>query len=481
MSATIDSGKPSLPTDSSTRWGAVVTLALATLVVASEMTLAAMALPLISSEFAISPSATAWVLLAYTLPLVALAIPAGRWVDGADVRLVYLCSLTLVALTGIASAWAPSFPVLLASRVLQGMASALYLAVYMPVVATSVGPAVRGRAISIIASIMMLGSVALTPLGGLVAESFGWRAVFLLKVPFLAIVVVLGHHLLARTHVGAPLRQRLPVPSVSLLVESLLIGAGTTALLLGLERSGADPLLAGALGVAGLAVLMAWKQLEFSRPIVALLARPRFATPALSLSLIAAITGLTGFTLPFFVLEVVGAGPQALSIVIMSFVLAAAVISPVAGGLADRWGPLPVATAGAALTALALLSFLALGPDATLIELTLCTGAAGAGMSVFNAPNMAAMLQAAPADMTGTASGISGVARMLGSTMGPATAAIVWTASDGGTSALHNTVLVLATMAGAGFVALLLGNRSLAVAPGQPNAMEVAPQARDGR
>ena len=55
--------------------------------------MAAFALPLIGAELGVTSATTAWVLLAYRLPLAALALPTGRWVDRADLRLVFMISL----------------------------------------------------------------------------------------------------------------------------------------------------------------------------------------------------------------------------------------------------------------------------------------------------------------------------------------------------------------------------------------------------
>ena len=157
-----------------TRWIVVVTLALATLVVASELTMSAFALPSISSDLGVSSSATAWVLTAYTLPLVAMGVAAGRWMDRADAGLVFLLTLVVAAIASVISAVAPNFEVLILSRVLQGMSAALFMGLYMPLISATVRITQRGKAIGVIGTIMMLGAIGLAPVGGLVAEAVGW-------------------------------------------------------------------------------------------------------------------------------------------------------------------------------------------------------------------------------------------------------------------------------------------------------------------
>lgn len=129
-----------------TRWGPVIALGLAMLVVTSEMTIAAVTLPGLGAELGVGPAATAWMLLAYALPMAAIAIPAGRWADSADVRSTFALSMIGVGLASVLGALAPTFWILLIARVLQGMAAGMIVAVYLPIVITSVREEQRGRA-----------------------------------------------------------------------------------------------------------------------------------------------------------------------------------------------------------------------------------------------------------------------------------------------------------------------------------------------
>jgi predicted MFS family arabinose efflux permease len=100
------------------------------------------------------------VLLAYALPMASIAVPGGRWADGADVRSTLH---PLDARRGGGEhleALAPTFGVLLIARVLQGMAAGLIVAVYMPIVIGSVREEQRGRAIGYIITIMTIGGIA---------------------------------------------------------------------------------------------------------------------------------------------------------------------------------------------------------------------------------------------------------------------------------------------------------------------------------
>lgn len=444
-----------------TQWIVVVALSLATLVVASELTMTAFALPSISADLGISSGATAWVLTAYTLPLVAIGVPAGRWMDSADAGLVFLLTLVVGAIASVISAIAPNFEVLLLSRILQGAAAALFMGLYMPLISATVRISQRGKAIGVIGTIMMLGAIGLAPVGGLVAEAFGWRAVFLVKLPLLLVVLWMGYRVVPRQPSARVTgKSRVPLPDRSFLQESLWIAAAMGALLLGIQEAESSPWQAAGLLLVSAVLLFRWTQLESARSVVIMLRTPRFGFPALALTLVAATIGLASFTLPFYVSEVMGETADVLALAIVGFVAASALLSPVAGILADRFGALLIATIGCVLTVAGMLTVTTLDATSGTTELIWCATATGAGMAVFNAPIMTALLHAAPKDQSGSASGLAGVTRMLGSTIGPAVAAMAWSYAGGGVAGLHAGVYSLAALVACAFVVLVIAQRS---------------------
>ncbi|WP_232212978.1 MFS transporter, partial [Saccharomonospora saliphila] len=224
-----------------TRWAGVGALALAMLVVTSEMSLAGVVIPRIGADLDVAPAVTAWVLLAYALPMASVSIPAGRWIDGADPRAALLLSMTVVAVTSVLAALAPTIWLLLLARLMQGLAASLTLSGYMPLIALTVRPAQRGRAVSLVVTIMTVGGMAGASAGGLVAGELGWRAVLLLKLPLVAAVLWLARRAMPRTGRG------LPRPGASTTVEAFLLGGGVAALLLAVENTAESPGLAAAL------------------------------------------------------------------------------------------------------------------------------------------------------------------------------------------------------------------------------------------
>ncbi|MBN9733880.1 MULTISPECIES: MFS transporter [unclassified Pseudonocardia] len=431
------------------RRGAVTALGLAMLAVTSEITIAAVALPGVGADMGVGPGATAWVMLAYTVPMAALGIPAGRWGDRADPRPVFLLAQLGILLGTALTVLAPTFAVLVVARVVQGVAAALVVAVYMPIVTASVPPERRGRAIGFIIMIMTVGTMAGAPAGGLVADALGWRAVFLVKVPAVLAAVVAGILFLDRRRVRG-----VPAPARSLLAEAVLLGGAVTAVLLALDGSGPgwrSPVAA----VAAVVLFAGWLRLPAAGAVRDLVRRPSFGPTLAALFAVSTTAGLVSFLVPWFVADVLGGTAASGGSALLVFVAAVAVTSPVAGRLTDRFGPLRVTVAGGALSVLALAALLPLGAGTGWAALAGGMALLGVAGGVFNPAVNAAVLAAAPPGTEGATGGIAMTARTVGSAVGPAVAALGWTLTGGGSAGWRLGVAVLLVAAAAGTLAVL--------------------------
>lgn len=198
---------------------------------------------------------------------------AGRLADRGG-RRTFLTGLLIFALASALCGAAWSVPIVIAGRALQGVGAALASPAALSLLTTTFaeGPA-RDRALGAWASVAAVGGAAGLVLGGLLASTIGWRSVFWINVPVIAVVVVAAVRVLpASGPVGQRGERRPLVPvtagmtaaaAVVLLVVSLptvetgasaaLVGlllaaaVAAGALFLGLDRRAADPLLPPAL------------------------------------------------------------------------------------------------------------------------------------------------------------------------------------------------------------------------------------------
>ncbi|MCO1653430.1 MFS transporter [Pseudonocardia humida] len=433
------------------RWSTVVVVSLGIVLGSLDMTIVAVALPAIGAELGAGPSSTQWVLLGYLLPLVALSLPAGRWLDRAGPRAAFRLAVGGFGAASALVALAPGIELLVAARVLQGGFAALLSVLGLPIVAGAVRPEHRARAMSIVLTLIPLSGVVGPAVGGLLTDAVGWRTIFLVNLPVAAAALALAGLTIPA---GPPGRTGLPRPDRAAVTDAVVLGAGTTALVLALDLlSGPAPALApaGALAVAGAIAVAVWARRPDSRPVLALLRHPRIGWSLLALLVTIAGVGAVNFLIPYALADG-GTDAATTGLVLLVLSAAMALTSPPAGVLADRIGTAPVVLAGAVLVLGGAGWLLAVGPGPGPGALLVPMALVGAGNGLFAGPNATRVLDATPPGEIGASSGLSSLVRTTAFTLGPALAAAAWTA---GTGNLTAGAVLLVALAAVGVLAAL--------------------------
>ncbi|TWF80943.1 MFS transporter [Pseudonocardia hierapolitana] len=423
-------------TGSGSRWDAVLVVCLGVVLMSLDMTIVAVALPAIGAELNAPPAVAQWLLLGYSLPVVALSLPAGRWVDRAGPLPAFRLAVGGFGIASALVALAPGIGTLVAARVLQGCAGALIGVVALPLVNDAVRPEHRGRAMSIVLTLIPLAGVAGPALGGLLTDTVGWRTIFLVNLPVVAVALALSGRAIPAVRPG---RAGLPRPDRAAVLDTGLLGAGATALVLALSLPADAPLLtAGLLAVAAVTTV-AWARRPDARPVLGLLRMRRITPSLVALLATTAGVGAVNLLVPY---ALVGAGASTTGLVLLVLSAAMAATSPPAGVLADRVGAAPVVVAGAVavLAGAAWMLAAPVGPLGLVGPLLLI----GVGNGLFAGPTSALVLGATPAGMVGAGSGLTALARNLGFTLGPALAAVTL-----GTAVVPLVLAAIALMAAA--------------------------------
>ena len=159
------------------RWSTVALYCTA-VVVFSDMYLTQPILPLLSHEFAVSPS-TAGLSVSVVVLLIALASTScGPLSDAVGRKVVMVGSCSMLALPTLLCAFAPSFSALLVFRALQGLCIPGVTAVAVAYLGDMVEPAALGRAVGGWIAANVAGGLTGRVASGLIADLLGWRAVF---------------------------------------------------------------------------------------------------------------------------------------------------------------------------------------------------------------------------------------------------------------------------------------------------------------
>jgi MFS transporter, DHA2 family, methylenomycin A resistance protein len=151
------------------------------------------AIPAIRADLHASLASAQWVLNAYTLTLAGLLLTAGALGDRIGLRRMLLLGTVVFTAASGACAAAPSVPVLIAARVVQGLGAAALLPATLALIPYLFHDAARRGRATVVWVGIGAGAVALGPLvGGLLIDAFRWRSVFVINVPVGIVSVLLS-------------------------------------------------------------------------------------------------------------------------------------------------------------------------------------------------------------------------------------------------------------------------------------------------
>jgi DHA2 family multidrug resistance protein-like MFS transporter len=359
------------------------------------------------------------VALGYLLAVAAVVLPSGRWLDSVGHRSALVFAVAGFAATSAMAAVAPSFALLVAARVVQGIFGAALLALVPALVAGAVPPEQRGRAIGVVATIGPLGSVSGPPIGGLLVSALGWRSIFLVNLPVSAVLIALA---LVTMPADRPLRP----PNRAWWTEAGTLGGAVLCAMLALSQATSEGALWLALLAPAAGLAMLWSRLSGSRRILDVLEVPVISRGLAALLLIAAAIAAVQFLAPFFVERKMGENPATTGLIVLALPAAMAAFGMAAGFVVDRIGARPVAVIGALALCAGMIATVPLSSSWQPFDLIWRLALIGAGLGLFNGPNQTAIMVAAPDGQQATASAASGLARSLAFAAGPLLATTAW-------------------------------------------------------
>jgi MFS transporter, DHA2 family, multidrug resistance protein len=216
-------------------WAGLAVLALPTLLASMDLTVLHLAVPHISADLQPSSSQLLWIVDIYGFMVAGLLITMGTLGDRIGRRRLLLIGAATFGLASVLAAFATSAEILIATRALLGVAGATLLPSTLALIRTIfVDPAQRAVAVGIWAAIFSAGTALGPVLGGVLLERFWWGSVFLLGVPAMVALLVLGPLVLPEYR--DPQAGRLDLLSAAL---SLV---GVLAVIYGLKRIAEDGL-----------------------------------------------------------------------------------------------------------------------------------------------------------------------------------------------------------------------------------------------
>jgi MFS family permease len=329
-------------------------------------------------------------------------------------RTVHL-GMALQAVGALVGLLASQLTLLVVSRCTMALGGALVMPATMALLRVHIAIERRGQIFGLVGATMSLSAAIGPPLGGELVSRFGWRAIFFVSLPCLAVAAALTRL--------SPLPPPVAVARTSLReflrgfdwLGTLLLAVSLAALVVGskLDGTGRGLSVAACLGTAVIFIL--W-ELRCKSPIL----DPRlFKEGAFTAG--SSIVALTNFSmygllflLPQFFEQLRGATPKEVGRVLFIMMAVTFVTSPLGGRLNDRIGARMTALAGLVPILLSVLLLRNLSGLRVPLDATFPLVVLGFGIGLSSAPAQASAMSSVSSERSGMAAGATSTMRYLG-------------------------------------------------------------------
>jgi EmrB/QacA subfamily drug resistance transporter len=446
------------------RWWALGLLSVAQFLVILDTSIIGVALPKIDSALGFSSSSLQWVFNAYVIAFGGLLLLGGRLADLLGARRVFVAGFALLVGASLVAGLAPSEPLLIVARALQGAGAALVAPAAMAIVFGLFSePKELAKAMGIWGASAPAGGTAGVFLGGVIAEWISWRWTFLINVPIGLLVLTLVPSLLPKTG-GRRGRVDFAGAATITVAISLAVYAIVDANNAGWHSLETLGLLAAAAGF-----LIAFVLVERSKrePLVRLgiLRSPNLAASSLVMALLGAAWIPLWFFLNLYLQQVLGYGAFASGVALLPITVTVLVLMVgLIGRLIPRLGAKPMMIAGLTVLAGAIALFARTPVGGSFANDVLAASLlAGVGISLTYIPALLTALAGAEPEEAGLTSGLISTSYQVGSALGLAVMTALATSATGAGTGItslndgyHAAFLGAAAVAGAAALSALI-------------------------
>ncbi|MHB9858852.1 MFS transporter [Streptomyces sp. YIM S03343] len=408
-------------------WIALGVLMLPLLLASMDVSVLYFALPAIGADLEPSGTQQLWILDIYGFVLAGLLMTMGSIGDRIGRRRLLLTGATAFGGASLLAAYANSAETLIAARAILGIGGATLMPSTMALLRTMfTDPGQRAKAIGVWSGVMTGGIALGSVMSGILVQHFWWGSVFLVNLPAMAMLLVLGPFLLPESRNPAP--GRFDWPSIPLSMAAVL------PVVYGLKEipsEGWHPLYVVSITV-GLffAALFVHRQRTADSPLIppALLHGHGFS-PALVLTLVSAF-GMMGsaiFTTQYLQ-SVLGKSPLSAALWSLLPSVLIGVTGPLTAQLVARGANRGyVVGAGFAVTAAGYAMLACTGTDALWLVLA-AAGVLASGVVMVMSQLTDLAMSTAPVEQAGTASSLLETGTEFGGALGMAVLGSIGTA-----------------------------------------------------
>ena len=393
---------------------ALVVILCMTLMEMLNTTIANVALPTLQTAFEVDMALVQWVSSTLLVVSCAFLLTFGRLGDMIGKVRVFQFGVVTFTVGSLLSALAPSLPILIAARAVQGLGIAASMANNQGII-TEMFADSRGRALGLLATFTALGAMSGPTIGGTLVSIAPWRVIFLINVPIGIVSFLVGLRVLPNRRPAE--RKRFDVKGAVLLSPAILLFFAAITLM----QKGFSPLHAVMLAAAAvLLVLFVIVERRESDPLINMDVFKNLGFDACLLTAVCVFLALSGITVisPFYLQQAMGIAPGVAGAIVATYSLVNAIVGPISGTISDKIGCNIPVVVGAALFALGLSLFASLSLDTPIPLIVAIMMGTSLGSAIFQAPNNSLIMSHAKPEMLGFVGSLGNLMRYLGQSLG---------------------------------------------------------------
>ena len=164
-------------------WAIALTVTLATFMEVLDTSIANVALPHIAGSLGASQEEATWVLTSYLVSS-AVVLPISGWIsDRFGRKRFYMTCVALFTLSSILCGFAPSLPLLILARIVQGAGGGGLAPSEQAILADTFPVEKRGQAFAVYGMAVVCAPAIGPTLGGWITDNFNWHWIFFINVP----------------------------------------------------------------------------------------------------------------------------------------------------------------------------------------------------------------------------------------------------------------------------------------------------------
>lgn len=426
---------------------AVVAIGFALCMSVLDINISTVILPTLAHDFEVSPSVITWIVNGYQLAIVVSLLSFSALGEILGYRKIFLSGIAMFCVTSLVCALSDSFWTLTIARVFQGFSASAITSVNTAQLRLIYPKRQIGRGMGINAMVIAISAAAGPSVASGILSIASWHWLFAINLPLGMIALLLGYRYLPNQKVLSGRK----FDVISGIANAITFGLLIYTMDGFAHHERYDYLIIQVVILMVVGTYYIRRQLGQESPLLPL---DLLKIPIFRLSILTSVCSFTAqmlamISLPFFLQNTLGHSEVMTGLLLTPWPLATLIAAPAAGYLVERIHPGILGSIGMGIFCIGLYTLSTLDAESSIVSICLRLALCGIGFGLFQTPNNSTMISSAPKMRSGGASGMMGMARLMGQTFGTTLVALLfsWVANGRSTEVCLITGSVFALAA----------------------------------